>query len=564
MELHLVPDTNLFFEFKALDQLPWAELGHDPVVLLLTKPVLDEIDKHKKAGGRTRDRALDIFGRFRAMLESEANDSEIQPAGPRVLLRRMTMVRPDPDIEEHLDYNRPDERLIGIVSTLSKGARGYQVKLFTDDGGPAGMAQDLGVTFKMIPQAWRRPPAETTEAKQIRDLKKVVEVYQNQEPKVAIRCEAAGGDGIVTVAGKTAIPLTETELEELVEALRLKHPLRKDFMPPDPTTSTDTWGVTKTVTYSAPAADDVANYRDRLYPKWLDDCRAALRRVHVGRDEQAPPVTLQWAMSNGGSRPAERVRVEFVAEGHVELLRPRPAQDDDEDEDDTEPNAVSPEPLRRLPTPPKPPEFGKAIATSQPTRTTPSTAVPARGVSLSSLRGMDHALGNFAVPKSAVERLAMGGAFAHPMSEQMRRMQDAINGVARHDALMRSMLNPTVSSMVDRVPMPVVMPIRDLSLTRFLPPPPPDPEEFFYDSWPAGLPVQTGALTCQLWRHQAEKEVFEFDVVFDKEGDARGVIECTVHADNITVPPQKKVVVERKVEAVSMLDVARAMVDACV
>ncbi|MCP1760956.1 hypothetical protein [Bradyrhizobium japonicum] len=558
MELHLVPDTNLFFEFKALDQLPWAELGHDPVVLLLTKPVLDEIDKHKKAGGRTRDRALDIFGRFRAMLESQANDSEVQPAGPRVLLRRMTMVRPDPDIEEHLDYNRPDERLIGIVSTLSKGARGYQVKLFTDDGGPAGLAQDLGVPFKMIPQAWRRPPAETTEAKQIRDLKKVVEVYQNQEPRVAIRCETEGGDGIVTVAGKTAIPLTETELEELIEALRLKHPPREDFTPPDPTTSTDTWGATKTATYSAPSADDVANYRDRLYPKWLDDCRAALRRVHVGRDEQSPSVKLQWALSNDGSRPAERVRVEFVAEGHVELLRPRPAQDDDED--DTEPNAVSTEPLRRIPTPPKPPEFGKTIATSQPTRTTPSTAVPARGVPLSSLRGMNHALGNFAVPKSAAERLAIGGAFAHPISAEMRRMHDAIKGFSRHDALMRSILNPTVSSMAERVQMP----IRHLSPPSFLPPRPPDPEKFHPAAWPAGIPVRTGALTCQLWRHQADEEVFEFDVVFDKEGDARGVIECTVHADNITVPPQKKVVVERKVEAVSMLDVARAMVEACV
>lgn len=561
MELHLVPDTNLFFEFKALDQLPWAELGHDPVVLLLTKPVLDEIDKHKKAGGRTRDRALDIFGRFRAMLESEASDSEIRPADPRVVLRRMTTVRPDPDIEEHLDYDRTDERLIGIVSTLSKREQSCEVKLFTDDGGPAGMAQDLGVPFKMIPQAWRRPPGETTEAKQIRDLKKVVEVYQNQEPKVAIRCGTMGGDGAVTVVGKTAIPLTETELEKLVETLRQKHPLCDNSTPPDATTSTDTWGVTKTVTYSAPAADDVANYRDRLYPRWLDGCRAALRRVHVGRDEQAPPVTLQWAMSNCGSRPAERVRVEFAAEGHVELLRPRPAREDDED-DAEELVAVLPEPLRRLPAPPKPPEFNKSVATSQPASSTPSTSIPAGGLPLASLRGMNQALNNIAGSKSAVE-LAMGKAFAHPLSEEMRRMQDAITGISRHDILMRSMLNPTVSSMVDRFPMAVAMPIRDLSLTRFLSPRPPDLEEFRYASWPAGAPVRTGALTCQLWRHQADEEVFEFDVVFAKEGDARGVIECIVHADNITVPPQKKVIVERKVEAVSMLDVARAIVDAC-
>ena len=44
MELYLVADTNLFFECKSLDQLPWSELGADPIVILLTKPVPDEID----------------------------------------------------------------------------------------------------------------------------------------------------------------------------------------------------------------------------------------------------------------------------------------------------------------------------------------------------------------------------------------------------------------------------------------------------------------------------------------------------------------------------------------
>jgi hypothetical protein len=78
-----------------------------------------------------------------------------------------------------------------------------------------------------------------------------------------------------------------------------------------------------------------------------------------------------------------------------------------------------------------------------------------------------------------------------------------------------------------------------------------------------GKSVETGALTCQLWRHQTDEEIFEFDAVFDKPGDARGVVGCTVHADNITEPPQKKVIVGRKVETIGMLDVAKAMVESC-
>ena len=46
-------------------------------------------------------------------------------------------------------------------------------------------------------------------------------------------------------------------------------------------------------------------------------------------------------------------------------------------------------------------------------------------------------------------------------------------------------------------------------------------------------------------------------------GDARGVVECTVHADNLTEPRQAKVIVERKIESIGMFDLAKAMVDAC-
>jgi hypothetical protein len=229
MELHLVADTNLFFEFKALEQLPWVELGYDPIVILLTKPVLDEIDRHEKGTGRTRDRALDIFGRFRAMLDSGVAEAVIRASSPRVVLRRATSALPDPSLEKHLDYDKADERLIGIVAALNVQASGCVVKLFTDDGGPAGMALDFGVPFKMIDSAWRRPAAETTEAKQIRDLKKVIEIYQDQEPKITVRCETADSGGLVRVVGKAATALTEAEVDEFVETLRVKHPLRDDF-----------------------------------------------------------------------------------------------------------------------------------------------------------------------------------------------------------------------------------------------------------------------------------------------------------------------------------------------
>jgi hypothetical protein len=563
MELHLVPDTNLFFEFKALEQLPWEELGHDPIVLLLTKPVLDEIDRHKKGTGRTRDRALDIYGRFRGMLEAGLGDSEIRASGPKVVLRRMTTVPLDPDLKEQLDYDKADERLIGIVSTLNKRATGHEVKLFTDDGGPAGMAQDLGVPFKMIDRAWRRPPAETTEAKQIRELKKDLAAYRDQEPKIAIRCETADADGLVRVVGKAATPLNEPEVDGLIEALRLKHPLRSDFTPPPTKTTTDTFGETTAVEYAAPADDEIANYRDVRYPGWVEKCRETLRNVHVGRDEEAPPVLLRCAMCNDGSRPALRVRIEFETAGELALLRPKTADDDEDAKADDQ---STPDPALRLPPAPKPPAFREHVTREAP----PATPPPSRGVPLSSLRGVGP-LGGYERAMSAAEMLGIAGRFPDPASAAMKRLQDSIMGVSGLDAVMRgaldptmrSALDPTMRSIVDPIAMPVIEPIRGISLHQFRRPEPPKPEEFLYADWPTGRPVQKGAFSCQMWRHRTGDEKFECEVLFGKDGDARGVVECTVHADNLTTPQQAKVIVERKIEVVGMLDLAKAMVEAC-
>lgn len=64
----------------------------------------DEIDKHKNANSRTRDRALEIFRRIRQMLKTWVSESEIRAPSPRVVLRRMPSVKPDIALEEHLDY----------------------------------------------------------------------------------------------------------------------------------------------------------------------------------------------------------------------------------------------------------------------------------------------------------------------------------------------------------------------------------------------------------------------------------------------------------------------------
>lgn len=514
--MHLVADTNLFFECKSLGELPWTELGHDPVVIILTKPILDEIDKHKKANGRTRSRALEIFSRVRDMLKSSTQEIEIRPSSPKVLLRLMANVRPDPALKEDLDYTKTDEKLIGIVSTLCAQAADNGVRLFTDDTGPAAIADGLAIPYLMIEKDWRRPPSESTEEKKIRDLEKDLATYRTLEPEISIAvCDPADESNVVNVTRRVPTPLTETEVSELLAVLRQKHALVTDFTPPSPSRTTGLFGEIATTTFTAPAENDITNYRDVLYPGWIEECRKILANLHKNQAEIEPPTLLRWSMSNDGTRPASHVRIEFEAKGPL-VLRRLPADGSGPEATDT-PAKLTVASTPRLPPAPKPPPFQKQV---------------------------------IRVPSPGESKLVRAGDISALHASAISRLQASVLGSSGLAELAGRSIAGTI----------LPRPIEKFEIPTPYIPPRHDPEGFYYD-WPATRKVKKGALTCGLWRHQTGKETFEFEVLFTKFGEAYGIVECTVHAENLTKPAQSKLKIERNIEPLSMMKLATEMVE---
>lgn len=561
MEAHLVADTNLFFECKALEELQWGELGYDPVVILLTKPVLDEIDKHKKANGRTRKRALEIFKRVRGMLTTSTTELVIREASPRVVLRRMANVVPDETLSGALDYGKNDDRLIGILAALSQKASGHKVMLFTDDTGPAATADGLGLPFAMINVEWRRPAEESTEDKKIRELEKNLATYRSQEPKISIdRCIPADDAGVVTVTRRIAQPLTESEIEEMLDALRLKHPMKTDFSPPADTSSGEAEGkFVAIVRFEPPSTKAIQNYQEVLYPQWLNNCRTVLSKLHIGRDEIEKPVILQWAMTNDGTRPASQVRVQFEAQGPLAIRRLQDRDDEVDEDDASDGQSVSAgRPIPTLPQSPKPPAFKKVV-----------TRVPAAS-NLTTMRSPDipmlRATGflNDEMRRISTTPKTVGLASFDPMFDALKNL-DSLNGFSRLLEHHRNIFEtPDQNALLGTSAIGQFshLPIEPIRLPQPFIPPKHDPEAFYYD-WPAKNPVKKGALTCDLWRHKNSEEVFEFEVLFTKEGEARGSILCTVHAENLTKPETSRISINRKVELFRLLDLARIMVQNC-
>lgn len=559
MEHAFVADTNLFFECKRLEEIPWFDLAVDPVVIALTKPVLAEIDKHKKGGGRTRKRAIEISGRIRGMLAALPPEVVIQEAGPRVVLRLMPIVQPAPELASSLDYSINDDRIVGTVATLLKDETFASVSMLTDDSVAASTAQGLGVSFFLIPESWKRPPEETTEAKRIKELEKDISIYRAQEPVISI-ADVSSEATAANVTRRVALALEPSEIDQLIGKLKSRHPAKKDFAAPEAEVLADG----TEVSYEAPDAEAIGRYSSEAYPKWIDTCRSIFESLHKGRMDPEAKVALTFGVANGGTRPASKMRVSFEAIGNIDLCRDAHNPDDDDDQNDDGGQSALP-PISRLPAPPVAPAV-RRIVRRLPTASKgvdiATLSLPGSGLRISDLakasRGVMSDLGPQMAAmlnaQSMFDNLYGRGALAD-LARGIGPMSDIMRMAAEHDRLSRSLFQPTGIARPAYIDM---HPIR-------MPPMPEihNPERFYYDRWPKGKPTKRGALTCDLFRHQRGEQLFEIDVLFPDDGDVTGAVRCTVEAENLTKPVELLIPVSRKVKAYSLIAIADEMVERC-
>ena len=74
--------------------------------------------------------------------------------------------------------------------------------------------------------------------------------------------------------------------------------------------------------------------------------------------------------------------------------------------------------------------------------------------------------------------------------------------------------------------------------------------------------MRTGALACDLFRHQGETEFFDVEIAFPEEGDITGAVLCRVEAENLTKPVETRIRVGRTVEHFAIVNVAQDLIEA--
>ena len=502
--LYFFVDTNLFIQCHPLQQLDWSRWrGFEQVRLIVSSPVMHEIDRLKTRGGRVGKRARAASAMFREMLGQ--THKLVHDQSPRVVLSVEPQHTPTLDLTERLNYQERDHQLLGTVHAFGQSNPTSDVRLLTHDTIPLYTAQGLDLTADQIPDDWLLPPETTETERKMAALQAENTLLKAAEPSFSIHCEDQSDTTVERYHASYTWyePLTEAEVHSLMQRLKARFPLATDFgsrepaeRPAPPTVANRLFSTRQVFT---PATDEeIEKYRDEDYPRWLERCEETLRAHHRTLQAETPVLGFAFLAENSGTRPAADALVTIEARGGFEI-RPPPFDDTDEDREGEDKASGSLE-SGALPPPP----------------------VAPRGRWKNTVGGQ---------PGDVLRTFSLIG----------RSMQD-LSGIANPD--------PHILT-------------RPLAIPSFDPPDPRDPNAFHYKPRRPAEPQASFALECAQWRHDNEAATFfgEIHVPTDRDA-AEGLLVCRIQAANLSKSVSCRIPVRIAIAHVSALESARGMVEA--
>ena len=354
--LYLFPDTNVFIQCRALAELDWKQFEHFAEVdLIVCRSVQREIDRQKNRGndrvGRRARMANTLFGE---LAEGSASSVLIHQNGPVVRLSLMGPGKPDSEASELLDYNKPDDELVGYAVRFQKSQSDHEVGVLTHDSGVKVTARTLGLKVYPIDDSWLLPPEPDRYERENQRLKQQVAELENAGPKFSIQCIDSNDE--VTESLELEYfwyePLTTEEVDALVNHLKEAFPTANDFGSMQPMVNLGLPILNRafeSITEYIPASEDeIHKYTQQEYPEWIEACRVCFATLHQEKQVRTSLPSFSFLVSNDGMRPGDNVLVVFECKGEFDIQPPAP--DSLYDEDGFEKQTL------RLPRPPKPPK----------------------------------------------------------------------------------------------------------------------------------------------------------------------------------------------------------------
>lgn len=306
-------DTNIFIEFKPINNLNWNELLEaEEVVLLVARSVIDELENQKiHARGRVQKRA-------KAALTFMPEDYEAHKLKKGLSLQ--CLYPRHTDYEKYLlDQTKLDDQLVLAAIHFCQENPNVEVKVIADDSGVRRTANHNKVSGLRPPEEWRLDPEIDATEKENERLKQQIAAAI---PKLSVTFNDCMTHHSFTLAEPpNGDPIT---VYQIMEKAKAKHKfLDVNTMPM----------VLIQVPGLSPSASAIAQYNDELR-SYFAELERQLPAWLQYKQVEARMIPIKLTAHNTGRRPANDivVKLEFPKmvtvsfEPPTEIHLPKPPQ----------------------------------------------------------------------------------------------------------------------------------------------------------------------------------------------------------------------------------------------
>ena len=307
--------------------------------MIVCRTVQREIDNQKNLrNDRVSRRARTTSSMFGLIIDGGEEYILVRESNPIVKLYLEGPGLPSPELKDRLDYSKPDDELVGHLHRFVAANPGRDVRLLTHDRGPRQTARFLDLPYVAIKENWLLRPEPNEMERENARLQERVAQLESAEPKFRIELvdDKVGKLKCLKVEFSVFEPLSEEDLEDLVQQLSNHFPMENNFGPlevreeEEPDGALGMIGARRVCT---PASSDaISKYTDIDYPAWIDDCESVLLNLHKVLQFEAGQPTFTIAAYNEGTRPGASALVEITACGNFWICPPPDPEDDDETE----------------------------------------------------------------------------------------------------------------------------------------------------------------------------------------------------------------------------------------
>ena len=247
---------------------------------MVSRPVQREVDNQKNRGNdRVANKARSTYTIFRKIIDSEQGYELVNGSSPKVKLFLQAPSLPSPELQDTLDYNKPDDEIVGCLHRFRQENQGADARLLTHDGGPMMTAGALSLPYVAVKEDWLLPPENNNTERENARLRERIAQLEKAEPQFKIGLVDEDGKTVERLKVEHLIyePLSESEIETLMDSLTNRFPMRINFSPGDPTEgeigiTVGEW-LDRKFASGPPKDDDIAKYRDQDYPRWVRECQ---------------------------------------------------------------------------------------------------------------------------------------------------------------------------------------------------------------------------------------------------------------------------------------------------